>query len=339
VSTALDTHWRIWLIALVAVNALRTRAQIRFFIFFYLGAFALYPVRGTLFSYFIAHYTLFGRALWNFIYANPNDLAALCLLPLAMAIALLVREPKGWPRTAAWLGAALLPFIVLLTQSRGAILALGAAFLLWLAFQQPGARARTMAVTLLIAVIVAIAAPESVWHRMAGLKNATNTENLASVDAEGSAEGRFGIWRVAVRMWREAPITGVGLGAYSLAHEQTAATMQGLPKSSLGQRDTHSTYLNVLAETGIPGLLLFLSLVGSTLLLAERARRRARQAGLRSARELLALEAGLLAYLLAGVFGSFARLSHLYVYLALLWSLATLVLRELDSYGGSPAAS
>jgi O-antigen ligase len=330
VLTSLDTHWRVWLIGLVAVNALRSRANVRFFIFFYLAAFALYPVRGTLISFFIAHYNVFGRALWNYIYSNPNDLAALSLLPLSLTLALLVREPKGWPRLAAWIGAGLLPFIVLLTQSRGAILGLGVAFLLWLTMQQRGKRMRTGLVTLLIAMIVAIAAPGGVWHRMAGLKNATDTENLSEVDAEGSAEARYGIWRVAVRVWRDAPITGAGLGAYSLAHQQRAAGMQ-VPPAAHGPKDTHSTYLNVLAETGVPGLLLFLGLVASVVVPAERARRRARDLGLPAAQELLALECGLFAFLVAGIFGSFAKLAHLYVFLSLLWCVVSLIRHEIDA--------
>src|SRR5215208_4392259 len=76
---------KLWLIALVAANALRTRTQLRFFLFFWLGCFALYPVRGALFNYYVYRETLMGRALWNYIFSNPNDLAAYCILQLSMA--------------------------------------------------------------------------------------------------------------------------------------------------------------------------------------------------------------------------------------------------------------
>ena len=103
VSLRIQLLWKVGLIALVLVNALRTRAQQRLFMFVFLAAFALYPTRGALFNYF-GGYTVVGRAIWNYIYGNPNDLAALTLLQLGMVLAIYVREPKGWPKLAAIAG-------------------------------------------------------------------------------------------------------------------------------------------------------------------------------------------------------------------------------------------
>lgn len=158
VSGRLEILWKVGLIALVVVNVIRDRATQRLFMFFYLGAYALYPVRGTLFNY-VGGYTTFGRALWNYVFANPNDLAAMTLLQLGLALALLAREPKGWPRVAALAGVVLLPVVILLTQSRGAILALAAAAVLMILRQRR--RARTFAGVVVVAVVGALAAPES----------------------------------------------------------------------------------------------------------------------------------------------------------------------------------
>jgi len=101
----------------------------------------------------------------------------------------------------------------------------------------------------------------------------------------------------------------------------------GVPDAALGFRDTHSTYLNVAAETGIPGLLLFLSTIGVVAVASERTRRLAR--GSPRAQQLLALEIGLLAFMLAGVFGSFAKLSFLYMQLAIMWAVTDITKREI----------
>ena len=98
--------------------------------------------------------------------------------------------------------------------------------------------------------------------------------------------------------------------------------LHGADPTALGQRDTHSTYLNVLAETGYPGLLLFLALLWVAVHEAEQARRHCRRAQPRLALQLKYLELGLLAFLVAGVWGSFGKLSFLYLHLALLWSVA-----------------
>jgi len=101
----------------------------------------------------------------------------------------------------------------------------------------------------------------------------------------------------------------------------------GVPRTAIGFKDTHSTYLNVAAETGVPGLLLFLLTVAVVAISSERTRRKAR--GTVRADQLLALELGLLAFMLAGIFGSFAKLSFLYIQLAVMWAVTDITKGEL----------
>jgi O-antigen ligase len=314
VAERLVDYGKLWLIALVAVNALRTRAQIRFFLVFALVSFALFPARGAIFNY-LGGYTVWGRALWNHIYANPNDLAALTLLQLAGAAALLATDRARWIRLGALASVLVLTVLVLMTQSRGALIALAVFAVLALTSQ----RRRPGALLLAGAVVAAAAlfAPAGAWERARGLVHLTSTETLAQADHEGSARQRFVIWTVAAAVIADQPVTGVGLGAYPQAHERYAAS-EGVAWVAGGKRDTHSTYLNVAAETGYPGLLLFLAMLGAVVWAAERARRSVRTVDPAAADRIWLLEAGLFAYLAAGVFGSFAHLSHLYLFLALL---------------------
>jgi O-antigen ligase len=309
------------LVALVAANALRTRSQMRLFSVFFLGCFALFPVRGALFNYFIAHYTLFGRALWNYIYQNPNDLAALCLLQFSMAVGLAATEPRGAVRWAARAGVVVLPLLILLTQSRGAFLALVAMITVMIATRR-GRRVRLLVSIGIVGVIVASVIPTSAWQRFQRLSRATSTSNLAEVDGEGSAKNRYAVWTVAFRMIGNRPLTGVGLGAYPQAHNDYTLTATDVAGGARGYRDTHSTYFNLAAELGIPGLLLFLGIVGTTLLHSERARRAYSHTLPDLTAQLLYLELGLFGFLVAGVFGSFAKLSFLYLHIALIWGWA-----------------
>jgi probable O-glycosylation ligase (exosortase A-associated) len=325
VSLRLNTAWKVGLIALVTVNALRSRPRVRFFTFFFLGAYALYPVRGTLISY-AAGGTVLGRAVWNYIYNNPNDLAALTLFPLAMSIGVFLTEPKGWPKKAALIGIVLLPIVIILTQSRGAFLAL-AVFALF-AITGSRRKPRIIAAIAILTAVVVLATPQSAWHRFGLLKNATSTENLQAVDAEGSAEQRFEIWKVAVAIIRDHPVSGVGLGAYKFAHQEYAQSNAFSPIAG-GMRDTHSTYLNVMAEAGVVGFMLFMSIFGLEMVHSERVRRRIQSNSPRFAQQLLYLNLGLLGYLLAGIFGSFAGLSFPYIYLALLVAMTTMAERML----------
>lgn len=319
---------KVFVIVFAIVNAVHNAWRVRMFAIFFLGCFALYPARGTLVNYFIARYTMFGRALWNFIYGNSNDLAALTFFPLSLCLAVIFTEKKGWVKTAAYIGSALLTLIILLTQSRGALIALVATGLIFFLTQARGRRLKTLLTAGVVGVLILPLVPQSAWQRFSGIAKLTSASTISEADPEGSADARYNIWGVARTIIAENAVTGVGLGAYQLAH----ATYTGrilVPPAARGFRDTHSTYLNVAAETGIPGLLLFLAMIAAVAVGAETTRRRAH--GSPRARQLFALELGLMAFLMHGIFGSLAKLSFLYIQLAFIWVLTEVTKRELTA--------
>jgi O-antigen ligase len=316
---------KVLLISFVLVNVMRDAWRVRVFVIFFLACFAAYPVRGVLFNYFIAGYTWFGRALWNFIYNNSNDLAALTFFPLSLAIYSAIAEKPGWLKKAALVGVAVLPLVILLTQSRGALIAMVVSGVLFYIAHARGKRVKSLLWAVAISILIVPFVPQSAWDRFSGMKALTSTTTVGEADPEGSAEARYAIWQVARVMIAENPVSGVGLGAYPRGHA-TLAPRVGVPPAALGFKDTHSTYLNVAAETGVPGLVLFMSMVLAVVVPAEITRRKVR--GTQRSTQLLTLELGLLAFLLAGIFGSFAKLSFLYIQLAVTWAVTDLARRE-----------
>jgi len=65
--------------------------------------------------------------------------------------------------------------------------------------------------------------------------------NIDMAISEG-ASGRFHLWQLATEMWFQSPLYGKGMSAFYIKYRAAV----------------HSTYLQVLAETGIIGLVLFL---------------------------------------------------------------------------------
>lgn len=307
-------HVKLLVIMLIVVNALQTEGQLRFYLLFFLGCFVLFPVRGTLVSFASGNQT-FGRAIWNYIYNNPNDLAALALLTLGVALALAASLPS---RTVARLGAGisaiLLLVVILLTQSRGAVIGLAASMgpaLVWSGVKRP----RLFVPAILLGVAIGFAMPASVWERLSGIEKLTSVSTIAEADPEGSALQRFEIQKVAWQMFSDRPVFGVGLGAYQQANAVYAP--------DLGQRDTHNTYLNLAAEVGLPGLVIWCMLFGSVLHYGYRSRRLAAPGAL--ALQQRWIELALLGYLVAGVFGTFSALTFPYLMLAVVWCSATLL--------------
>jgi putative inorganic carbon (HCO3(-)) transporter len=254
---ALQDSGKILLIMFVTANVIRTPAQHRVITLAWLGLFALYPVRGTL-ANFLSGNGDFGRYGWNFVFANFNDMAALTLIPLALSLERLRSTDKKWVKLCAGAGVIALPFIVLITQSRGGMLGL-AAMLLYLVARS---RYRKNLVVGLFAVgITAVLfAPPAVWERIRGMTYLTSVETLGQSDS--SAEQRYLIYQVAKSIIADNPVTGVGIGAYSIQHSQYALKREEWAFAK-GQRDAHNTYLRVTAESGFLGLALFLMIFAS----------------------------------------------------------------------------
>ena len=122
--------------------------------------------------------------------------------------------------------------------------------------------------------------------------------------------------------------TGVGRGAYKLEHVQYARR-PGASPLVYGYRDTHSTYLNILAETGFVGLFLFLGVIGAVLAQARRAVRRGAGIFPQRAAQLRVLTRGLVAYMLGcAVFGSVVFLVFVQVQIALIAAMSLILARE-----------
>lgn len=315
-------------VVFVAINVLTNLSRVRFFLLAFLGFFAFYPVRGALFSYFIYHGATQGRAAWNYIYSNPNDLAGLCLLPLAFTAGMLVTERRAWVRYCAIAGAIALPFVILLTQSRGATIAL-AAFALMVLRRQKRRRGAILLLVGAIGIAIFFAAPASTWKRLGTFSEASDTKSFAEEDAENSARQRLELWRVARTIAEESPITGIGLGAYKNVHYLYAQRPVFDP-IALGYRDAHSTYLTLLAETGVVGFALFMMMMLTTIRDAERTRRRAVLTLPGRALQITYMEVGLFGYFIAGIWGSFQMLVMTYLYVAVLYAMTQVLKEDLD---------
>jgi probable O-glycosylation ligase (exosortase A-associated) len=316
---------KLWLIALVAANALRSRQQIRFFLFFWLLCFAFFPVRGALFNYYLYGENLFGRAIWNYAFSNPNDLAAYCILQLAMALGLNALEAKGPVRLGTRLGMVVVPLLILLTKSRGAFLGF-AVFLLFALWGQRR-RGRAIGITVVVAAALIFVAPDNVLDRVFALRKIEQTGNVAAADEEGSAEQRYEIWKVSRQIIRENPVIGVGLGAYPAKHQLTSRQARFHP-TARGRRDNHSTYLNVAAETGFIGFSIWAITYLSVFIAADLARRKLKKTRSATSQAVYAMEIGAAGFLIAALFGSMAHVSFLVLHVVTMWCIVEMMKNE-----------
>jgi len=325
--TALIDRLKALVIFFVVVNVLRTPRQLRFYILLILVAFAIYPARGALINYFKG-YTLFGRAIWNQIYLNPNYLAVIALLILGLALAIAtVKTQDARVRRAAIAFVPVTLLIILLTQSRGAFLGLLVGFgppLLARLRKRPSGAAPVLIVLVAIAVLV----PAASWHRLGSITSLTATisegdkqgrpptsGSLADQVASVSAVQRFEILKTGLHIAASHPVLGVGIGCYR------EANMRYAPQ--LGERDAHNTYVHLAAEMGFPGLFLWLGLVGSVL--ARVRRRRAQLLADDGTIQVFWIERAVIGFLVAGFFTSCSGLTVFYLALGILWAASNML--------------
>lgn len=187
---------------------------------------------------------------------NPNDLALMLnmLLPLAIALFLHARSPSLRLILA---GVVLLEGAgIVLTFSRSGFVTLAVVAILQLYRLTRSGRGRVAGA---IVVVLVLAVPMLPAGYAARLSTIVDT----NADATGSAQARWSDMGAAVGYIKQHPIVGAGLGMDILALNQ----MRGAHWTQV-----HDVYLQYAVDLGVPGVTLFVLLLGSAVRSASRAR-------------------------------------------------------------------
>lgn len=228
-------------------------------------------------------------------------------LPLTCLHLPMVRSPLA-AVTMSLLGSLEL-YVLYRTENRGAAVALGAVlvslFPLLALARRDLARRRWLALAVALPVLIVAGWLFSLtpyWDRFADYFSGRRGTNVAS------AESRLKIWHSTVELVLDHPVLGVGWGNFH-------AAIAGYDRSLSGQ-SVHNNFLGVLAETGVPGLALYVLLFGQAL--ARMVRRSL--TGDEFAWPARAVALALVAYLIAGLF--LTRHDMPFAYLLVGWSVA-----------------
>jgi O-antigen ligase len=234
-------------------------------------------------------YNRFFRA--NGIFYDPNILGRYLVVAVVAGVAYAWIARRG--RDLAILGAlaAVTAAGLVVTFSRSSALALMVALAL-LAFRAFGWR-RTVLVGAALLLFVGgpvVATNANVRDKV------TSLERLAS-----TGEGRYRLVEGGVGLWKEDPVLGVGLGAFSERYRETRPRKEQLRTRVF---ISHTAPLTVLAELGAVGFGLFLVLCGATLVVLWRSSLRARDATGWARWTILAILVGIFVHglLYSGVF-------------------------------------
>lgn len=185
--------------------------------------------------------------------ADPNGVAMMLALALPMAwyLGATYRQPA-----LRWLSRAYLPVGIVaigLTGSRGGMLATIVALLivpLSMTRLTPGRLATAIALLALAGTLAVVYVPDKIVQRLATTSSEVEELRLG---------GRFSIWVAGVKAFTQRPVMGYGTGGF-----KGAVRPYGIMQVA------HNSFLSVLVEQGLVGLLLYLGMLVAVFLAIRR---------------------------------------------------------------------
>lgn len=190
---------------------------------------------------------------------DPNDLALVLLYPVGLALAVLLRI--GWRTPLGLLCLITLPLLVIaiiMTQSRGGALGV-IAVMATIAFFRIRSKVVIFGACAVAAVGLVVAM--DIGGRSSG--GAAELEARGGLD--NSAQERLYAWQAAINMVATRPIRGIGLKNFPSQFRAYTPVWPGRRMA------VHSTWFGVMAETGLPGIALFVAMILALALALRRA--------------------------------------------------------------------
>ena len=178
---------------------------------------------------------------------NENDLGLMLALSIPIIFYLLATSKSKKVKLMCWVEFVAGITAILLTASRGALFAVVVGLLMYplvflrLSRWQKGLSLTACAVLVICAVLIV---PPSSWARI--------VEARAEL-AGGTLSERTIIWAAGLEAFRDQPLLGVGAGAYG------ASILKAVDLPFVA----HNTFLSVLVELGVIGVLLLLVMLAS----------------------------------------------------------------------------
>ena len=179
------------------------------------------------------------------VLGDPNDLSLVLLFPLSFAVSLFACRTSWLSALFGLAASGAIVAAIIATQSRGGLLGLLTVFSVY--------GLRMIKSKALLLAIVGVAVP--VLFAAAGISGRSSGGAAEGAAIDESSMGRIYAWGAAWNMALARPLTGVGLNGFVSNYFAYSEHWDG------HNHAVHSTWFNVLAETGFPGILAFFGII------------------------------------------------------------------------------
>ncbi|MCO7226245.1 putative O-glycosylation ligase, exosortase A system-associated [Pleionea sp. CnH1-48] len=287
----------------VVIILVNTREKIVMMVAAIAISFGFYGVKGGIFAVLTAGNHRVWGPVGTFIEDN-NHLGLALLMTVPLMVFLRSTLTVTWQRHAVLGATAITVVAVLMTYSRGAMLATVA--MGFIALMRSKQRIKGIVAIAIIGSLALPLVPQQWFDRMNTLKAA---------DEDESAMGRVNSWYYAFHLANDYPLTGGGARVFT---PYLFATTSYAPEPDR-YHDAHSIYFEILGEQGWVGLAIFLSIFIGGGLKAQKLRKLALKQGNKDMSVLSdCLWYSLFAYGTAGTFLGLGYFDYPYTIIALL---------------------
>ncbi len=230
---------------------------------------------------------------------DPNFYAQILLVLVPIALDRIWSRQNNFQFVMAVWALAVCLLSILFTFSRGAFMSLAIA--LFLMFVRRPPKPITLLLTIMLVLPAVQFLPNGYLDRLSTILDLIPGLSDTSVKEEYSFRGRSSAQLAGWLMFRDHPITGVGIGNFPVHYQEYSRTL-GID-SSRWEQAPHNLYLEILTERGLIGLAAF----GTLLFFLYRGMKQARETFTHigmddEAGMVLAFSIGLASYLIAATF-------------------------------------
>ena len=240
-------------------------ANILYFFLFYFHIDSLQKLRKILFTItasvffygmasLILGNALGGRLSFGGMY-DPNDLAYLFVTLFPLAFNFISKGEIFAKRMLAAITLIISPMLILMTGSRGGVLALFMVSML-LVFTKMGSIKKSLKIAAVIGVIIMMA----FYSDKIDTERFKSLISIAEIKSDYNVtgySGRLEIWKTGLKLIKSHPFTGVGVNCFSMAFGFTRDAEGRIPI----WKAAHNSFILIAAEMGVPGFIVFMSLV------------------------------------------------------------------------------
>jgi O-antigen ligase len=208
---------------------------------------------------------------------DPNFFSQVMVVLALLGVERLLHEKNLlWKALAGWCAAAS-TLTVVFTFSRGTTIALVLSLIIffWIYKLKPA----QLIVILVLGIAMLAFAPPTYYQRLLSIADVLPTSNgEINIHKDRAIQGRASENLTAWIMFMNRPFMGVGLNNFAYLYQDYTKTLGLAPSAT--NRSPHNLYLEVAAEQGVVGLIVFLIMIVLALRSVLHARRRFIAAGM-----------------------------------------------------------